>query len=400
MEPLADEPRSREYNFIAKGMDFSVTVTLRASIVESWVRNVKKQYLDATPIKCVGLDCKFTDRVHGGVVPSRLLLAYGDNNDNNNDNGWPLVNLLHPATPAASRFTEDILVPYISPRAADLLRHYDPITSRGGLVLLRRRFSEPDFDLCVYNPMTGDCTYLSSPPGLSKRWYYLKYVLLTAADGIDSSFLLVVAEVGLYNRKSTRSIRVQTAASSTDDGAIWGPVRCFPFWPLKRGNSDAVVLHGGVINWLLSNNERILTYDVRTEKLGTAKLPPSNHEGSQQILGTSPDGMLRFLVANGLIISSWLQLSEGWVPEVVIDTEEKLRLLCPYIPPGPVLAAVLDRLWERSNVVLLRFHNGSQGALIIIFDLETEEMRIHNSYPFSLFEVDLPTRLQAIRIFS
>ncbi|CAM0873294.1 unnamed protein product [Alopecurus aequalis] len=66
MEPLADEPPSQGYyKFIAGGMDFNVTVTLRASIVESWIRNVKKLYMDAAPIKCVGLDCEFTDHVHG-----------------------------------------------------------------------------------------------------------------------------------------------------------------------------------------------------------------------------------------------------------------------------------------------------------------------------------------------
>jgi hypothetical protein len=41
-------------------MHFTVTETLRASRVEIWIRAVKQQFLDATLIKCVGLDCEFT----------------------------------------------------------------------------------------------------------------------------------------------------------------------------------------------------------------------------------------------------------------------------------------------------------------------------------------------------
>jgi hypothetical protein len=42
-------------------MHFTVPETLRASRVEKWIRAVKQQFLDAAPIKCVGLDCKFTN---------------------------------------------------------------------------------------------------------------------------------------------------------------------------------------------------------------------------------------------------------------------------------------------------------------------------------------------------
>lgn len=65
MEPLARVPRSRVYHFTVEGMHFKVTVTLRASRVERWIRDIKKQFLDAAPIKCVGLDCEFTDPREG-----------------------------------------------------------------------------------------------------------------------------------------------------------------------------------------------------------------------------------------------------------------------------------------------------------------------------------------------
>jgi hypothetical protein len=41
-------------------MNFTITETLRASRVEKWIRAIKRRFLDAAPIKCVGLDCEFT----------------------------------------------------------------------------------------------------------------------------------------------------------------------------------------------------------------------------------------------------------------------------------------------------------------------------------------------------
>ena len=59
MEPL----RSQVYHYKndAVNMNFKVVVTLRASTVERWIRDVRRRYLDAAPIKIVGLDCEFTD---------------------------------------------------------------------------------------------------------------------------------------------------------------------------------------------------------------------------------------------------------------------------------------------------------------------------------------------------
>jgi hypothetical protein len=65
MEPLARVTPSRLYYFTKEDMDFNVWVTLRAYRVERWIRDVKKLYLDAAPIKCVGLDCEFTDALPG-----------------------------------------------------------------------------------------------------------------------------------------------------------------------------------------------------------------------------------------------------------------------------------------------------------------------------------------------
>jgi hypothetical protein len=53
------------YHLTAEGMHFTVTKTLCASRVEKWIRTIKQQFLDAAPIKCVGLDCEFTNPREG-----------------------------------------------------------------------------------------------------------------------------------------------------------------------------------------------------------------------------------------------------------------------------------------------------------------------------------------------
>jgi hypothetical protein len=63
MEPTM--PQSRVHNITAEGMEFTIMETLRASIVEMWLRDVKQRFLDAAPIKCVGLDCEFTSPREG-----------------------------------------------------------------------------------------------------------------------------------------------------------------------------------------------------------------------------------------------------------------------------------------------------------------------------------------------
>jgi hypothetical protein len=64
MEP-ATLPQSRVHNITAEGMEFTITETLRASMVEMWLHAVKQRFLEAAPIKCVGLDCEFTSPREG-----------------------------------------------------------------------------------------------------------------------------------------------------------------------------------------------------------------------------------------------------------------------------------------------------------------------------------------------
>ncbi|XP_051196828.1 uncharacterized protein [Lolium perenne] len=77
MEHLARDPapRTQVYHLMEEGMSFKVTVTLHARRVEKWIRAVKRDYLDNAQIKCVGLDCEFTNHHEGDQRAAVLQLS-------------------------------------------------------------------------------------------------------------------------------------------------------------------------------------------------------------------------------------------------------------------------------------------------------------------------------------
>ncbi|XP_071685483.1 uncharacterized protein [Lolium perenne] len=56
-------------------MSFKVTIGLRARRVENWIRAVQRDYLDNAPIKCVVLDCEFTNSREGDQRAAVLQLS-------------------------------------------------------------------------------------------------------------------------------------------------------------------------------------------------------------------------------------------------------------------------------------------------------------------------------------
>ncbi|CAM0877058.1 unnamed protein product [Alopecurus aequalis] len=246
----------------------------------------------------------------------------------------PLVSLAYPSTPAASSFVDKNLAPVVSRRAADILWQYDPVTSRRGLIVLRRRHhlkrrESSGSDLCVYDPMTDVRTFLSEPPNISMdadNASVTSCVLLTAADGIGCfSFLLLVAR--MYIDPTDETIRVQTSVPSDAGDISWGPVtESICHSGSFKGHNGIVVLPGGVIHWLTSD-QKILNYDVRTGKSGTMEYP---HVPYEHHLTMSSDGRLRILDVRRFVIFVWEQHSDGaWSRGARIDTEEKLDSMHP-----------------------------------------------------------------------
>ncbi|XBH75419.1 hypothetical protein VPH35_102178 [Triticum aestivum] len=331
-------------------------------------------------------DPSFIRQATTGVVPTRILIAYSRRHRRQNHRRKPFVSLVHPATPAALCFANKHLAPFVA---------RNPVTSRGGLIVLVRRHyvhEHRNSDLCVYDPMTGDRAFLSTPPDISFdrsciRCCCQPCLLLTAADGISgSSFLLFFAHRAWCRFKGTNSMRIQTAALSDNGNVSW--------------QHDAVVLPGGFIHWL-QHGSQILTYDVSTMKLTTVELPvmPTNNKPVMRHLRMSPDRRLRFLVADVFMITMWIQLpgGHGWEQEAVIDMEEKLRLLEPNVPLGNVMIQ-FERSGERNDAMMLRIHH--QRCVLMVLDLQTKEIRRQHLDPSLLFEVDLSHRLQAMKIFS
>jgi hypothetical protein len=364
----------------------------------------------------------FIDRVtqQGGMVPRCILASLKTHDDKKRAAPPRRLSLVHPATAKAVSFWERHMSPYMSRFAGDLLGEHIPVASRAGFVLLRRRHADEKLpNLCVYDLFTGHRTFFSDLPDIgsdSSRRYHL----LTFADGIRCSFLLFAASFDCEDRPD---IQVQTATSRC---GTWAPAATIHvdsegYASLKGAmGRDAVVLHDGVMHWLVRHRGEIVTYNALTMEQGTMTLPAAitGFEGRAFFLGTyySHDGrrkLLRVLAFKGFKIFVWRQLAGGdWTPEeeVAIDTEEKLRALDP--PCIDIDKFEFNEFRcssEGSNTVLMRMRSlqfdlnrnrRRYRCLLVICDLETKEVRVreHTTRHSMLLEIDLPSRLRAMEL--
>ncbi|KAF8667256.1 hypothetical protein HU200_052923 [Digitaria exilis] len=277
------------------------------------------------------------------IVPPRLLGYLHTFDMDMEDEELPdaLFSVLHPDPTTTtmlavrSSFADEHLTRFVGRSAADLLGRYTPVTSRNGLVVLRRRHvnrrkrSEGRSDLCR--------TFFSYPPGYLSQYYhpYLGdvYVLLTAEDGIggcDDDFVLLVADFHGF-LDSSATISVHTMSSSSDTGA-WSP---------EKYVGDIIRPWFWLEPW-------------RAAVPGSIRLPVAYKDVNKLHLGTSPDGRLRLFTVEGFVVSVWLLLAGGggWELEAVIDTEAKLRSLCPdeMTPHGPAHLELMNSGEKSSNM--------------------------------------------------
>jgi hypothetical protein len=380
-------------------LDLLLEIVERSDIATLFIFTLASKHL-RRDILSPSFICRVTRR--GGIVPPCILAHL--NNYGGEDDPLAPFSLIHPDTSAASSFLND----HISSRFPDdLLREHYLMASRGGLVLFRRcrNFSNELNNLCVYDPLSGHRTFFSDPPDVTSN-RFPRYVLLTAADGIDCPFIIfVLRHVTMPGQSYKTAIVIHTAMSTSDtwEPAITSHDRRFFSQEIYE---NIVVLHGGVIHWPKYNE--ISTYNVCTTEQGTIKLPgPIINFHGQRHLGSyySHDGkkLLRLLILKRFKISVWHQLPNGdWALEPsTIDIEEKLHSLdldChPYIYQDMLFE--FDYSGEKSNIVVLRkdFWN---DRLFIIIDLETKEIRKKHCPPFShvLMEIDMPSRLRAMKV--
>ncbi|KAF8757435.1 hypothetical protein HU200_010955 [Digitaria exilis] len=278
----------------------------------------------------------FIRRVTAGgpdaAVPSRFLGVI----DGEASSSFSVV---HPMTEAAETLATRHMAPFLSRSgAAGLVEEYAPLSSRGGLVVLRRR---------VINRRRSDMS-------------------------LDMSV----------------RIRVQTLSS--DAGGKWGPLtsaelgQC-PWWCSTSWDRciDAGIVVGSVVHWLLHAGasialdvgEYILTYDVGAGTAGSVDIPehrrvPNLRSYSQ--LGSSPDGKLSLLVADQLMVS----------PQ---DDDH-----------GEV---VLGSLGDQSRAVGWRLAVGGREFCFLL-DMETKETRLDWAERKGIpCEVDLASRLSSMKAF-
>ncbi|XBI05478.1 hypothetical protein VPH35_133639 [Triticum aestivum] len=248
------------------------------------------------------------------------------------------------------------------------------------------------------------CTFLPKPPDETESSICNehKYILLTAADGIDNSFMLLYV---VFNRSS---MKVRTATSSSP---TWGPITCvrhrdFTWWSIN-GYKDPAVLHGGIIHWLRYTGDQIVTYNVRTGSPGLVKLPPTKHNARQFHLAASPNGnVLKLLDVDGFKISVWLQLplgpeggGSGWALQTVIDIEEKLVFLNPNfrVGVGPDALVEFKCSAKRSRHMVLLEARYEEGNIVIDFKKRETNAQKQRS---TVLEADLLSHLQNMKLFS
>jgi hypothetical protein len=158
--------------------------------------------------------------------------------------------------------------------------------------------------------------------------------VLTAADGISSSFLLLLFDVH-PNRCYVSSVSL----CGTREYVWNGSDRDFPWGSLKKHGNPAI-LDGGVLHWLPCRGEKIVRFDFGTRKPGSLNLPPTNcdvnHGGNQLYLVTSSDRkLLKLLAIQGFTMFVWRQLpvsaeaAGGWSLETVIDMDRESTLAGP-----------------------------------------------------------------------
>ncbi|RCV41725.1 hypothetical protein SETIT_9G159000v2 [Setaria italica] len=239
-------------------------------------------------------------------------------------------------------------------------------------------------EMCVYDPMSGDRTFLPSPPyGMrvsdrkaSDYGVSYTYVLLTAADGVGGGSFHVLAADFSGLMLHSANIMVQTVSSdNAGDGACaWGPVTMAAHPRSRRSylqpHCGAVVLCG-LIHWLMYDyygQFHILTYNARTAMAGSIELPkgslPDHCKVSNLHLASSPDGRLSLHVAD----------------------KRRYQFGCCGLPVPPATVG-----------------GGSEGEQdLAVLDVETKELRRvikkKNITAFP-YEIDLEARLSAMKTF-
>ncbi|CAL4944644.1 unnamed protein product [Urochloa decumbens] len=297
---------------------------------------------------------------------------------------------------------------------AALLATHEPVSARGGLVVLRQRDAAagaPDLRrLRVCNSLTGDTTFLP-PPTVEDEY---PPALLAVGDA-GRSFELLVAD---------RSLRTQTFSTKESK---WGavvethlpPRHCHDV-PAGGGGGGHPVVLGPVVHWLCHGCLHPGVKVLDTTGAGNATqiaLPQGYHSRVRStqrldtglLLAKSADGRLGLLVAEAGAIAMWTLAAEEessatarWARQVVIRREEIGREAVE----GPSFSVRFMGFGEKSGAVILqmdgvglvRLDRGSKEAVVLGHG-SFQHVGQTDLFQLCLHETDLCSLLQGMKPF-
>jgi len=308
------------------------------------------------------------------------------------------------AAPKSSAGSTALPSTVIARLSAELAGLYDPVASRGGLLVLKlgQYF---DTSLCVCDPVAGR-SYVLPPRRISD---YLHVVMPEDGEGGGGvPFKVLIANSNL---------RTQTYSSKA---GAWGPVtHTAEHVPgdYQLVQPSQVVL-GGVAHWLYHQGGAhlfsVLALDVGTGQAAWIEVPRDCHrrrrvtvveECKELLLASSADGELALLVwERPLAVCMWTVSpssagadpgsGRSWARRVVIDWEAILRSVRPMSSPLACQWIAFEWFAEGSGTVVFNMH--LVGTVLL--NLRTLEVR-HlqrsrgESFPFCLYELDLASLL-------
>ncbi|KAF8689271.1 hypothetical protein HU200_042063 [Digitaria exilis] len=149
---------------------------------------------------------------------------------------------------------------------------------------------------------------------------------------------------------------------------------------LGSGNLPVVV--DGVVHWLISSTDHILTYDVGTSAVGSIGPPkdglllPVDWRASESCLGSTPDGRLTLVYRHGFRVSILvLSAGGGWERHMEVDTTAMVRSLM--VPQERYIwLELVGSGDQRTGAVLIRLNALVGPDHLLMLDMETKEIRL------------------------
>ncbi|CAO2142869.1 unnamed protein product [Urochloa humidicola] len=263
----------------------------------------------------------------------------------------------------------------------DLSSYNIVLSSRDGLLLLE---GSGKGDLCLCNPLTGDCTFLpytAFPPD--------KCVLVTGYDldgpSNDHQGVRIVAMEGERSTHDFWKVKYQlssptTASAGKAPAATWGPVKRSQEYKSCPGGykmfvGDPIICNGAIhwLDLLINGNLCVFIIDMRTGRTWMIQVPEQTRYGHHDhVLATSRDGKITIVNQSIFLdrtINVWVLVDgKRWTLQRMIGGPNINRLKPLFCSrSGWVLANVCYR-----KEVLINLQTGSHRPITYPYDKDSD----------------------------